>query len=182
MKVKKPSMLRRLDRNQKGFTLVELLLVIALTGIIGTVAAMSIHQILTGTVHSNDQNTAINQVRNAGYWISRDAQMAEDICFNNTSPEEFLILKWTQWGYDEPSVYHSVTYSFEKISQEGLGRFKRTHTATDGTREEAFIADHIYYNTTSANYTSPVLTVQITAKIGDATETRQYEITRRPTF
>ena len=180
-------MLKKLRESQKGFTLIELLIVIALTGIISTAAAVSIHQVITGTTLSNNQNTAINQVRNAGYWISRDALMAENIHVGD-NPETFLTINWTKYNYNGgDDEYHAIVYSLEDISGDRIGKLKRTHYVGIPSTEQAFIADHIYYNpdesnTTSANYTSPVLTVQITAKTEDATETREYEITRRPTF
>jgi len=66
-------------RSQQGLTLIELLLVLGLTGLIAAVATMSISQMFTTAAISNDQNTAINQVRNAGHWISRDVQMAKAV-------------------------------------------------------------------------------------------------------
>jgi len=186
MKVKKPAILKKLRESQEGFTLIELLLVLALTGIISTAAAMSIHQVIAGTALSNDQNTAINQVRNAGHWISRDALMAQYI-YVDSDPEAFLTLKWTKYSYNGgDDEYHTIVYSLQDMS-DGIGELKRTHYVGTSVTTEQFIADHIYYqpgeaDSTAADYISPVLTVRITAKAGDAVETRQYEITRRPNF
>jgi len=167
MKVKKPSMLKRLKRNQKGFTLIELLVAIALTGIIGTAAAMSIHQILTGTVLSNDQNTAINQVRNAGYWISRDALTAQSVNDNPEDPK-FLELTWQEWD----GTPHTVYYTLED------GTLRRNY---DG--QETLIAQYIRpkeTGVTDCHWDGETLTVNITAQVGDKTETRTFEVKPRP--
>lgn len=172
-------MLRRLDRNQKGFTLIELLLVIALTGIIGTAAAMSIHQILTGTVLSNDQNTAINQVRNAGYWISRDALMAKPgtiVVNNETAEQTFLVLSWENW---DGSENHTATYKLLNLSDD-LKELRRYY---DGDSTGTLIARYIKpkgLGITDCYWDGEVLTVNITAEVGDTTETRTFQVKPRP--
>jgi len=164
-------MLKKLKGKQRGFTMIELLVIIALTGIIGTAATMSIHQILTGTALSNNQNTAINQVRNAGHWISRDAQMANNV---TDSPEDgnFLKLTWTSWSGGN----HIVAYSLLESSS-GLKELWRDY---DGQR--TLIAQYIDpYNTNCTwHEVTSILTVTMTATVGDKTETRTFKIRPRP--
>lgn len=71
------SYLQRKMNNQSGFTAIELLAAIALTGIIGGAIAMGITQTFSGNMLSNNQKTAINNVRNAGDWLVRDVQQAQ---------------------------------------------------------------------------------------------------------
>jgi len=130
--------------------------------------------------------TAVRQVQNAGYWISRDALMAESTD-NVTTPPDFLILNWTEWGYDEDSIYHRVTYSFEDMPS-GLKKLKRTHEINGEVSAQTLVAEYIYYNpdnpdnTTKASYESSVLTVQIAAAIGEANEIKEYRVWHRPNF
>jgi len=160
-------MLKRLNGNQKGFTLIELLIVIAITGIIGAAATMAVRQILIGTVLSNDQNTAINQVRNAGYWISRDALMAQSV---NDTPEDskFLELTWQEW---DGNTTHTVSYNYTLE----YGTLWRNY---DG--QPMFIAEHIEAGITDCHWDGEVLTVNITAQVGDKTETRTFQVKPRP--
>jgi len=65
--------------SERGFTLIELSVVIAIVALIVIAANMSIFQVVKGTERSNDQLTAIRQVQNAGYWISHDTQMSQSI-------------------------------------------------------------------------------------------------------
>ena len=177
-------MLKKLARSQKGFTLLELIIVIALTGIISTAAAMSIHQIFTGTAFSNDQNTAINQVRNAAYWISRDAQMAQpdEIKGSNLTLGRFLQLKWNSF---DSNTTHAVNYTLEDMPGNGLKKLKRSETINSDSLTNTLIAQYIKpmeeeETWCSWNSTEKILTVNITAQVGGRTEKRTFQVEPRP--
>jgi len=172
MKVKKPSMLRRLEGKQKGFTLLELLLVIALTGIITAAASMAIHQVLTGTTLGNDLNTAVNQVRTASYWIERDALMAQTVVA--VAPGSPLILTWT----DSSGADHEITYTLVDVSGSELKELWR-----DFDGQQAVIAQYIKPTQTGVPdcyWDGEVLTGNVTAQVGDETETRTFQVKPRP--
>ena len=180
-----------MKRSERGFTLIELIVAAAIIVLIVGAATMTTFQVLNVTRSSNDHMTAIRQVQNAGYWISRDALMAQKIDIGDdpdtTEITEVLILSWTEWGYDEDSTYHSVTYSIQDLS-DGFEKLVRTHWSSDGVDEETLIAKYIYYtgdpedDATWAYYDYPVLTMQIVASLGDANEIREYEIWHRRDF
>ena len=188
--------------SERGFTLVELLVVIAIMSLITLGATMTTFQIINVTRRSNDHVAAVRQVQNAGYWISRDALMAENAVVGDdpeTETVEFLILTWTEWDYDdtEDSEYHEVIYSFQDPPS-GIGKLLwREHTTSmkdDDEWEEIesqtnLVAEYVYYNpildpddTTKADYANPVLTTQITASLGEASETKEYRVKHRPDF
>jgi len=177
-----------IKRDQGGFTLIELLVVMAIAALMVGAASMTTFQVTDITRRSNDHMTAVRQVQNAGYWISRDALMAEQVIVDS-DPEtaDFLTVLWTEWGYGEDSIYHSVIYSFQDLSQ-GIAKLKRTHWSSAGANEQTLVAEYIYYNpddpddTTKVSYQSPVLTMQITASLGEAKETKEYRVCGRPEF
>ena len=177
-----------IKRDQGGFTLIELLVVMAIAALMVGAASMTTFQVTDITRRSNDHTTAVRQVQNAGYWISRDALMAEQVIVDS-DPEtaDFLTVLWTEWGYGEDSIYHSVIYSFQDLSQ-GIAKLKRTHWSSAGANEQTLVAEYIYYNpddpdnTTKVSYQSPVLTMQITASLGEAKETKEYRVCGRPEF
>ena len=173
MRVRQSAILKKLVGNDKGFTLIELLIVVALTGIISAGAAMSIQQVLIGTAFSNDQNTAINQVRNAVHWISRDAQMAQNVTDAPVAPE-FLKLNWESWDGGS----HNVTYVLLD-STDGLKLLQRNY---DG--QQMLIAQYIKPEGSgtacSWNSTERVLSVSITAEVDGRTETRMFQVRSRP--
>ena len=68
-----------LRRNEKGFTLLELLAVIGISGIITGVMSMTIIMMMKVSAQSNDYAVALQQVQNAGYWITRDVMMAQTV-------------------------------------------------------------------------------------------------------
>ncbi len=180
-----------MKRGERGFTLIEVLVVIAIVATISAAATMSTFQVFNVTRRSNDHMVTVRQVQNAGYWISRDALMAQNIVVDNDpETDEFLTLKWTEWGYDGDSVYHEVTYFFQDLPDD-IGKLIRIHSS-DGPDEQTLVAEYIDYNldNTYATYEppdeppeqAPVLTVQITSSLGEASETREYRVLPRPDF
>ena len=64
-------------KGQKGFTLPELLMTVAITGLIVGLLGTAIYQIITATESGNDRIIAIHELQNAGHWLSLDGQMAK---------------------------------------------------------------------------------------------------------
>lgn len=63
-------------RDEHGFTLVELLVVVAITGVIVTVLGTAIFQMLTVSGYGNARLTALHELQNAAYWFNLDGQMS----------------------------------------------------------------------------------------------------------
>ena len=63
---------------QKGMTMVELVVAIAITGIIVAFLGTAIYQIITVTGYGNDRLTAVHELQNAAYWFNLDGQEAID--------------------------------------------------------------------------------------------------------
>ncbi|GAH60415.1 unnamed protein product [marine sediment metagenome] len=100
-----------MKKSQKGFTLLEILLFLAMGGIllVGIVAA--ILQTTAITVESSTQITALEDIREVAARVSKDIRMAA-----TTNLEDGLTLYWTSW-YDEngelnvPPVPHFISYT-----------------------------------------------------------------------
>ena len=173
-----------MKHSEKGYTLIELLIAITIMVLVSGAAGAVIFQILRNIERNNDHITAVRQVQNAGYWISRDAQMAQNVTTDNLTPPDFLILNWTEWDDAGDPIYHSATYSFEELT-DGIGKLKRGHWSSVGANEQTLIAEYIYYDpndvddTSKASYESPLLTVQLTALFKEILETREYKIKHR---
>ncbi len=168
---------------EKGFTLVELLVSLAITVLITAAAGAALFQVFQASSRNNDYMTAVRQVENAGFWISRDAQMANSVTTNTTLPD-FLVINWTEWITATSANYHSATYFFDGLAN-GIGSLKRNHWSTAGDNQTTLIAGSIYYNpvdtvnTTSLSYEGELLTVRVTALCENTMETREYIISRR---
>ncbi|MFC1988392.1 type II secretion system protein J [Chloroflexota bacterium] len=171
--------------NEKGFTLLELVIASAIMVLVSGAAGIAIFQIFRNTERNSNYMTTVNQVQNAGYWISRDAQMALGITTDNLTPSVLLEMRWIEDSSSENPIYHSANYTIENLTN-NIGTLMRAHSSSDGTNEQTLIAQYIYYNpadsanTTQASYQNPLLTVQLTAIFEESLETREYRIKRRP--
>lgn len=64
-------------KGQQGYTLVEALIAIAITGFIVTIIGMTIQQMVIVPERGDDQLDAIHPVQNAAHWLTLDGQTAE---------------------------------------------------------------------------------------------------------
>lgn len=104
----------QVDKDQRGFTFVELLVVLAVTSIIAATVSMVVFQLLAVNARNSAHMTAVKQVENAVHWISRDASMAQAVT-PASGAEEYpegtgfpLALTWTDWhtGHKHEVIYH----------------------------------------------------------------------------
>jgi len=166
-----------MKQGEEGFTLIEVVMVTAIIALIAGAATMVTFQLVRGTERSNDHMTAVNQVQNAGYWISRDAQMAKNVTAGLTLPD-FLILSWVE----EESGEHQVTYKLEAMPSSELKKLQRHLSINEGPDTATFVAQYIDPEKTSCNFTDNKLILTVTAAGGSGSpksETRIYEVTPR---
>ena len=64
-------------KGERGYTLVETLIAIAITGVIVTVLGMAVQQIFSVPEQGNTQVEALHAVQNAAHWVSLDGQTAK---------------------------------------------------------------------------------------------------------
>ena len=148
-------------------------------------AMMTIFQVIRVTAQSDSHMTTLQQVQNAGFWISRDAQMADNVTTENLGGTNFLVLSWTEVDDNDNTIDHSATYFFEELSG-GIGILKRNYSSSAGPNNETLVAQYICYdpedpvNTSNVSYTIPSLTLKLVAIFDDASETREYQVSCRP--
>ncbi len=168
--------LRLINKKQRGFTLIELLIAIAITSLITGAVTAAIFQTFTINARTSSHMTAVRQVQTAGYWISHDTQMAQEVLIDGGASGFPLTLTWTEWVDETVSV---VTYTITADSE-----LKRSYSEDGGAPIELIVARYIDPDQTNLQFTDGVLTVTITATVGDypegVSETRVYETTPRP--
>ncbi len=162
------------NKNQRGFTLIEVLITLAITGLIAVSVVGTVFQMFDISARSSSRMIAIKQVQNAGYWISHDARMAQDVdTVDDPDTPELVTLTWTEWGSED---VNRVVYTIED------DRLQRSHFVNDEEAGEFIVAKNININ--NCQYANGVLTLTITATIGtgskEASETKEYEIMSRP--
>jgi len=99
---------------QKGFTLVELLVAMALGGVILTGVLTTIYQVVFGTSRNNSQITALTNVDSASLWIKKDLQMPQstNLTDGDPVPQSSIDLRWvdcTGWA-DADNCTHRCSY------------------------------------------------------------------------
>ena len=169
--------MKKLRKGEKGFTLIELLIAILLTGIVATAITGTILYVLNVNFSTANRMTAVRQVRNVGFWISPDVQMAKNV--TPGGPSDFLTLTWTEW---ETGYSHEITYSLEDMSS---GEFKillRSHSVNDGVPTVTPVAEYIDPAETDCDWdeANDILTFEVTATVGGQSETRVYKVQPRP--
>jgi len=167
--------LGQVNKNQRGFTLIEVLIAIAISGIIGGSITMVISQVFDVNARSVTHMTAVSEVENAIHWIARDAQMAQNVAPtppNPNNPNEFpLTLTWGEWG----NTLNNATYSVQN------GQLQRNYSVNGGQPSTTVVVRHINSGSQMTNwkFNGVVLTFKITASIDGprpASETRSFEV------
>ena len=64
-------------KNERGFTMRDLVMATAITGIIISFLGTSIYQMLNVTAYGNDKLIATHELQNAAYWFELDGQKAK---------------------------------------------------------------------------------------------------------
>lgn len=178
--------LRLINRNQIGFTLIEFVVALAISGIITGAITTTIFQVITGSARTNNHMTAVSQLRSAGYWVSHDALMAQEVALADEAVDDPdgtrfpFTLTWAEWDTND---VNQVVYSLDG------NKLQRTHSI-NGNSATSTIADFIdstYKDgepQTKCEFNSGKLTFTVTATVGagsqEQSETRTYEVVPRP--
>jgi len=157
--------------NQNGFTLVELTVAIGIAAFVVVAAAAVIFQLITVPERNSNYMTAYTEVQNAGFSVSRDVVQAHDITVDGA---DWLTLDWIDWEGDT----HQVVYTLEDGSG-GLKELWRDYS-NGVSQETMLVARYIDPDETNLTWEGNVLTLVITAQVGDESATRTYNIEPRP--
>ena len=163
-------MLSAIKNAQNGIALPEVLIGIAITGVISGVMVMTLLQ--TDDIGTSNRNrmVSVNYVHNAGYWIQVDAKMAHTITVDGSDSGLPLTLNWIEWD----NTTHQVTYSLED------GNLQRAHSFNGGTPMANVIAQSVETDSdlTNCQFADGVLTFKLTTTEGNGprsnTETRVF--------
>jgi len=173
--------LRSINRNQLGFTLMELMVAMLISSIICGSVTMTIFQVFDSSGRTSAHMTAVRQVRSAGYWVSHDVLMAQDVVIADELSDDPdgsrfpFTLTWSDWTNNK---VHEVTY---RIVDDEL---RREDSINSGEPAVGIVAEFIDPENTSCEYTGGEFTLTVTATVGAGpaaqTEARTYEVNPRP--
>jgi len=180
--------MNRLRKDEKGFTLPELIVAMAISSLVVTAATGATFQILNSGRASN-YSVAYRQVQTAGYWVSQDALQARVVDPWPPGPGEEdpgfpLVLEWTDWDNNG----YTITYTLEDMDS-GDQKYLQRQESVNGTPTQTFPvgryifvdADHPGEPTNcSWDPDEKVLTFTVKAQVGQQAATRTYEVKPRP--
>ena len=169
---------RKLHRDQRGITLIEMTVAIALIGLIAAGIAMTISQVMAVNSRTSSKMVALRQVQQAGDRVSKDVLQAQQPLLEGGYLLRLTIPYWEVVDEVPTQFAHSVNYTLEDMpGQPGLKQLVRY--SSEPTR---IIAQYIDASQTSVswNATAYQLTFKVTARVGMQVETRVYEIQPRP--
>ncbi len=148
----------RILRGRRGFTLIEVILALAIISFIGVGVTTSTIQILKQGVRNGYYITASQNTMNAVHWISRDAEMSQTVDTNGASGFP-LTLSWIDW---ESSEYEAV-YAIEG------NKLKRSYAVNGGEPSQAVVAEYVNSlpQNTNCAFDSRFLTLQVTTSVGE---------------
>ena len=169
--------MKKLHKDQRGLTLIELVIVIAITGLITAGITMTIFQVFDMNTRTTNRMVAVSQVQHAGKLVSEDILEAHpDMIRDNPPGETFLVLGWTA----QNGTVHAVNYTLEYMPASEFQILWREHIIDGVVDSTTKVAEHIDLVQTSCVWAGGVLTFEVTATVGEQSETRIYKVKPRP--
>lgn len=157
---------------EKGFTLIEVIVGLAIISVIIVALSMTITTLVTNSQGTTERSVVLRQVQNAGYSISRDVQMAEDVTLDGTGG--FPLILDIPVDTDENNNY-SVNYLFD-----GDKIMRQVYDSSHTLIKETLVAEYIDVGATTFSALG-TNTYELTAKAcnGEAVAERSYQIKQR---
>ncbi len=164
-----------LKTTEKGFTLIEVLVALAILGAIMGVMSAAVISIMRINSQNTEWNVNLRQVQNAGHWISRDALMAQVV--TTPTPGHFpLTLSWSDW--------EGTSYNVEYVLQDDNTLIRRLNDGSTLLIAQYIVHDDTPTSPTTCNWdgAKSKLTVTIRASLKGPPRyaERRYEISPRP--
>jgi prepilin-type N-terminal cleavage/methylation domain-containing protein len=182
-------LIKKFGGNQRGFTLIEMVVTLAISSIIIVGLVISINQIMFqgGEVRADMESTQF--VQNSGSWLRQDILMSQSILPGDnpaTDENETMTLYWTSASYKDAQDNDCIDYYEISFYLNGEELRRKEHLTTkvynpNGSLIETtenqgitLISDNITEFTLNSENNTQVLS--ITALVGDAQTEKTYEI------
>jgi len=164
--------MKRLHRDQRGLTIIELLVVIILTALITTAITTTFFQVFNMNIRTTNHMSVLSQVQQAGKLVSEDILQAQNVTPGASSGFP-LTLTWVV------NATHEIIYTLDE------GELWRSESIDGGDPMTTRVAEYIDPDETSCHLEGDVLIFKVTATVGEGTwgeesEQRIYRVQPRP--
>ena len=172
-------------KDQRGFTLVELMVAISVSAIIIIGSLIILHHMTTVSAEHRDETLAILNVQYVGFWISEDVVQAQSINLGNPDGTGFpLTIRWTEWDGDENKVTYRVEGMIDEMGY-NLWLLKRTHYVKQKGEDDwnsygtSVVSEYLDPTSTRCFWhktTNDVLVVEVNARVDRSKANSTYQI------
>jgi len=164
---------------QEGFTLIEIMISLVIGAVLFGGAIAILNQMTGEHDRASKDMTAVQQVESAGFWVSRDAFIAQTVTTGEYAGFP-LELAWQDWDFDASGnvVNHKVVYSLSGNS------IQRTQSRNGVIEKQSAVASNINTDSakTSCSYddTVNIINLKLTATVETTSKSQEYQIKPRP--
>lgn len=190
-------------KSQKGFTLIELIIALAIGMVVIGALVGVVYQLFASSESSSNNMMAIRQVQNVGTWVSKDVQQANKVIVGDKATGELITIIWDEYTYWDTSDTEREPYPWIEVTKHKIvylfeaGKIFREHYYYDFVvnledpndvfpvtpDKTIFIAEYIDIDNTWFLPIGNNIRLTVTATITGfqpQTATRVYEIESRP--
>ena len=161
-----------MKQRQKGFTLIEIVLVLGIVGTVVATIAMTTTTLMMNSQQPTTQQVLLQQVKSAGYWIPRDIQMSSNMTLG--SPDGFPFTVNIPVDQDVNHDY-TVDYLFD-----GNTLKRRQFDSSDNLTAESVIAQYVATdNTAFESIAEGLYKLTIRVSMGEEAVMTSYEVRKR---
>lgn len=174
--------MRNLCGKVKGFTLIEVIITVAISGLILGVLGSAIGLFLKTPPQTSDKLEAVRDLDQATLWLTNDSQQAES--FTILSSPQYGRFQW-QDRSAAPVVAYSITYYYDSTNGRLVREEQRDSVVTSTTALARHIAaeSDVSFQYTASTYSLTVVitsTVEGTGSIATTTLSRTITTALRP--
>ena len=177
------------NRNQEGFTLIEMIVVVAISTFITAGLVLSLHSIMFGSNHSREEMQSTQYVQNSGSWLRQDILMSQSLESGDipeTPENEIITMYWTSPAYKDAQDNDRIDYYDVKYHLESEKLKREEYVTTKVYNSNGALVDIVTNQSTAVisdnvaefviNSENITRTFSITSLVGDAETEQTYEI------
>ncbi|MFO7943964.1 MAG: prepilin-type N-terminal cleavage/methylation domain-containing protein [Anaerolineales bacterium] len=159
-------------QGQKGASLVEMLVVVAISTMVIGIITTSLVQFMLVTNWGNDQLLVTSDLQVAGLWLGRDVPEASTFTQDTEDDNQYGTFAWQ----DHTGVLHEYTYSYDPSSGNLIREYLQDGSTQTilGIARNIAEADHVNFSPSG-----DLVTVEITSTSGNVSKTIELNLAMR---